>query len=681
MTRNGHPVEVASPRPAKIWLRMVLGGLAVITACALWKYFQGSEPAKADSPWQQATPADPGTAPVQRAWYGGPAGVAAPARTVVVPASAVAPATRGVVPSLSSGKAIPQIVASVNGQQITCDELGRECILHHGRDVLDGMINKALIVQECQRQGVAITAADVDHEIQRTAKRFGLPVDQWLTLLKEERHLDVEQYAGDVVWPTLALRRLAGSRLKVSPEELDEYFEMCHGEKVAARLISCANPELAATVRAKAATHPEDFANLAKHYSEDVNSASIGGLIQPICRHGAYKEIEQTAFSLADGEVSKVIAVAGQNVILKRERLLPPDRVRREDVAAKFEEILREKKTHAVAAQVFAELKKRAQIEIVLEHPEKQQQLPGVAAVVNGVRITVRQLAEECIARHGFKVLEGLIGRKLIEQACQQQNVAVSQQEIDAEVARVASMMLRPLPDGSPDVQGFLKMVEKQEDVGADVYCHDAVWPSVALRKLVGGKIQITKEDMQNGYEANYGPRVRCRAIVLDQFRRAQQVWELARKRPTVENFGQLATEYSIEGASRSMEGRVPPIAKHNGQPTLEKEAFALRPGELSGVIQLGDKFVILFCEGYTTPEPVEYEKVRDLIRDDIREKKLHLAMSELLDHLQETAAVDNFLAGKSHAADHAPPSVPRGGDPGAARFPVLREVPARDAG
>ncbi len=177
---------------------------------------------------------------MQRAWYGGPAGAAAPARTVVVPASAVGPATRGVVPSLSSGKAIPQIVASVNGQQITCDELGRECILHHGRDVLDGMINKALIVQECQRQGVAITAADVDHEIQRTAKRFGLPVDQWLTLLKEERHLDVEQYAGDVVWPTLALRRLAGSRLKVSPEELDEYFEMCHGEKVAARLISCA---------------------------------------------------------------------------------------------------------------------------------------------------------------------------------------------------------------------------------------------------------------------------------------------------------------------------------------------------------------------------------------------------------------------------------------------------------
>ncbi len=118
------------------------------------------------------------------------------------------------------------------------------------------------------------------------------------------------------------------------------------------------------------------------------------------------------------------------------------------------------------------------------------------------------------------------------------------------------------------------------------------------------------------------------------------------------------------------MEGRVPPIAKHNGQPTLEKEAFALRPGELSGVIQLGDKFVILFCEGYTTPEPVEYEKVRDLIRDDIREKKLHLAMSELLDHLQETAAVDNFLAGKSHAADHAPPERPARRRPGGRPLP-----------
>ena len=186
------------------------------------------------------------------------------------------------------------------------------------------MINRQLIVLECQRQHITITRTDVDREIQRMAKRFGLPVDQWLTLLKQERNIDVEQYASDIIWPSLALARLAGPRLNVTPDELQQYFEMCHGEKVAARLICVRRSAMAEKVRAQAAAHPEDFAKLAKQYSEDVNSASIGGLIQPIRRHGAYKEIEQAAFSLADGEVSKVIPAGGQYVILKRESLLPP---------------------------------------------------------------------------------------------------------------------------------------------------------------------------------------------------------------------------------------------------------------------------------------------------------------------------------------------------------------------
>ena len=117
----------------------------------------------------------------------------------------------------------------------------------------------------------------------------------------------------------------------------------------------------------------------------------------------------------------------------------------------------------------------------------------------------------------------------------------------------------------------------------------------------------------------------------------------------------------------------MPPIAKHNGQPTLEKEAFALKPGELSGVIQMGDKYVILFCEGYTTPEKVEYDKVRDLIYEDIREKKQQLAMTDLFDHLQKTATIDNFLAGKSQSPDRAA----GGNDPDGGRLPTLREVPA----
>ncbi len=140
--------------------------------------------------------------------------------------------------------------------------------------------------------------------------------------------------------------------------------------------------------------------------------------------------------------------------------------------------------------------------------------------------------------------------------------------------------------------------------------------------------------------------------------RRAQQVWEMARKNLTLENFGELAAKYSIESGSRVLKGEVPPIRKYGGQPLLEDEAFSLKPGEISGVIQVDDKYVILFCEGYTKPVEVEPAAVRDLIYADIREKKQRLAMAEYFEHLQESATVNNFLEpDSSHARRRQTPA------------------------
>ena len=77
-------------------------------------------------------------------------------------------------------------------------------------------------------------------------------------------------------------------------------------------------------------------------------------------------------------------------------------------------------------------------------------------------------------------------------------------------------------------------------------------------------------------------------------------------------------------------------------------------------MIQLDDKFVILFCEGLTKPIDVEFAKVRGDIYEDIREKKQRLAMGEYFEHLQESATVDNYLASTSRAPAKTNPSGPQ---------------------
>jgi parvulin-like peptidyl-prolyl isomerase len=124
----------------------------------------------------------------------------------------------------------------------------------------------------------------------------------------------------------------------------------------------------------------------------------------------------------------------------------------------------------------------------------------------------------------------------------------------------------------------------------------------------------------------------------------------MARRNNTSKNFGDLAEQYSIEPGSQKLRGDVPPIKKYGGQPRLEEEAFALRPGELSGIIQIGETFIILRCEEYTTPVHVEFAAVRDELYHDLFEKKMHLAMREQYEKLQDAATIDNYLANTSHS-------------------------------
>ncbi|MGQ9576229.1 MAG: peptidylprolyl isomerase [Thermoguttaceae bacterium] len=596
-------------------LAMILGGVCVLAVCAGIRYY-----------W----PADPASAQPQPAPAGADAG---PAR-----------------PNPQGNSAPQRIVATVNGEQITREELARECLQHYGNEVLESLLNKYLIVEECQRLGILVTQEEVNREIERIAKRFNLPVDRWLEMLKQERGVSPAQYASDIIWPMLALRKLAGEQLQISREELLAEYESQYGPAIRARLIACQNADKAQQVRAQAVAQPAEFGNLAKQHSEDPTSASLKGMIQPIRKHSGNKQIEQIAFSLKDGEISPVLQIGDQYIILQREAEIPARQVPLQEVQPRLEELIRDRKLRSVATQIFQRLRQQARVVNLLKEPEKARLLPGVAGVVNNRQITMRELADRCIERHGQQVLEGTINRRLLEQACRQRNIPITEADLDREIARAAGTMLKPLPDGKPDVQTWIKMVTQQQGISEEVYRHDAVWPTVALKKLAGDRVQVTQEDLQKGYEANYGPRVRCRAIVLDDLRRAQRVWELAKQNPSREYFGQLAAEYSIEPGSRALKGEVPPIQKHGGQPELEKEAFSLKPGELSGIIPVENTFVILLCEGYTKPPEVDFAAVRDILFEDIQEKKLRLAMAEYFQHLQDEARIDNYLAGTSRA-------------------------------
>jgi parvulin-like peptidyl-prolyl isomerase len=548
------------------------------------------------------------------------------------------------------------VMAVVNGQDIRRDALATACVERFGKDVLEGLINKRLIAHHCRNRQITVTEAEIDSEINRMAARFKIGREQWLDMLERERGINLEQYRHDILWPTLALRKCAADQLRVSDEELRTAYESQFGPAVKCRLIVVNSREQAEQIRKQLVNQPADFPRLAMQHSVDVNSASIGGLIQPIRRHVGDPAIEREVFAMQPNAISSIIPVGDQFAILKCEGHEPARNVPLENVREELAEQIREGKLRDVASKLFKELQDSATIQNVWNDAQLRAQMPGVVATVNGEQIRYQELAEECLLRYGEPVLDVEISHLLLHQALASANLAVTEQDLNAEIAHAAELSGVLNPQGQPDIEKWIHKATDEQGITKDQYLRDSVWPSAALKKLTSSTISVTPEDVQKGFEANYAERVRCRAIVLSNMRRAQEVWAKARENTSMEYFGDLAAEYSIEPTSKSLRGEVPPIRRYGGQPQLEEVAFELKPGELSGIIQIGNQFVILKCEGRTNPIDVNPDEVRDILYKDIYEKKLRMAMNEKFESIRSRARIDNYLAGTSQAPERVKP-------------------------
>jgi len=556
------------------------------------------------------------------------------------------------------------VVAEVNGDKITRNSLAAECLQLHGEDELYFLINNTLIRQEVERQRIVITADEVNAEITRLANTFGMNTQELLHTLKQRRSFSPEEYQQET-WRMLALGKLAGSRLNPTETELQEAYEAEFGAAVQARQIVLASKAEAETILAELKQYPETFAAVAKNKSTDPVTQPYGGMLRyPIRRHTMNPHVENMLFSMQPGQISPIAAdfpFPGQFTIYQCVGHLRPVEIEAEEVKRQLFFHIRAKKLPIVSAEVFKDLQDRAQVNIIFGKPELYSQHPGIAAYLNGREISVNELAGLCVQKHGKEVLNDMINRLFIEQACRREGIRITEQDIDSEIREMAIKHLPLLANGQPNIELWLRMATEEAEMSEFMYRKNVVVPMLALKKLTRPHTKVTEEDIQRAFEANYGQRVRCLAIIMQDQRRAQEVWQKANRHLTETNFGDLAAEYSFDPETRLARGVIPPIARHTGQPELEKEAFSLKPGELSKIIQIDEYLVILYCVGYEDPSSMKRAEVEVDLITDLFEKKQQALIARLFESLHGQAVVHNFLTGESrnHVLQQAQPEGP----------------------
>lgn len=291
-------------------------------------------------------------------------------------------------------------LARVNGEFITYEAVAQESVARVGKDVLDNMINRTLILQECKQQGITVSEQEVKEEVKRIAEKFKMPVTTWYQMLESERGLSPRQYDRDIIWPMLALKKLAGTDVQVTQEDMRRAFVRDYGKMVKARMIMVDNFRRAQEAYEKARRDPESFPDLAHEYSIEPNSRALGGTIPHIRRYSGNETLENAAFKLKPGEISGILEVEhGNYVILKCEGFTEPVVTDMTQIQDDLFEQVKDEKIQEAVAKVFQKIRADARIDNYLTRTSTGTGIQQTSGFQTPASVTPQAAAQPGTAR------------------------------------------------------------------------------------------------------------------------------------------------------------------------------------------------------------------------------------------------------------------------------------------
>lgn len=256
-----------------------------------------------------------------------------------------------------------------------------------------------------------------------------------------------------------------------------------------------------------------------------------------------------------------------------------------------------------------------------------------VAYIHGNMPITREDLGEFLIQRYGGERVEVLVNRRIIDLACQARGIVVTDAEIQAQL----SVDLKNLGPTITE-KDFEQQILKRFNKSLLEWKEDVIRPKLALAKMGRKQVMVTEEDVRKGFEARYGEKVQCRMIVFEKGDRHK--FDVHKNvSESEEQFRDYARKQFIP-ALAAKGGEVPPIHRHFGDPNVEKEAFSLKPGQVSRLLEMPDgTTVILKCDKLLPPDTTrKLEEERLALHKEIAEFKLNQEIPKIFKQLRDEA-------------------------------------------
>ena len=280
-------------------------------------------------------------------------------------------------------------VAYINGNTaVTREQLGEWLIARMGAQNLELMVNRIIIDNACKEKGITVTAREVDEALAGDIKGMGVNQTDFVNKVLKHYNKTLYEWKEDVIRPKLAMAKLCKDRVHVTDADLRAAFDAYYGEQVDCQIILFPKEEEshAMSIYAQIRDDPQEFEKLATHQASP-SLASTAGHIKPFGRHTTgNEELEQAAFSLKPGEISRLIGTPQGIVVVKCIARIPPKKDKKlEQERARLEKEVIEKKIQQEIPVCFKQLRDQARPNLILTQYVREEDLMRNARQALGV--------------------------------------------------------------------------------------------------------------------------------------------------------------------------------------------------------------------------------------------------------------------------------------------------------
>jgi peptidyl-prolyl cis-trans isomerase C len=295
-------------------------------------------------------------------------------------------------------------MAVVNGSVITRADFDREMsrvqkrLLSMGRPVsasqlsaikervLEGLIGRELLYQESQKQGITVQEAAINEQVSKLKDRFSSEAEfnravseanlseaaiksEFKRGMAIQQFID-KQFVQKITVPDKESKAYYDSHPDVfkQPEQVRARHILIKVDPGADESQKVEGREKLKKVQEKL-QNGEDFATLAKEFSEGPSSAK-GGDLGYFGRGQMVKPFEEVAFTVKPGEVSDIVETKYGYHLIKVIDKKPETTIAYEDVKGKLEHHLKQEKVQTEVSLYVEKLKEEAHVERFLAEDE-----------------------------------------------------------------------------------------------------------------------------------------------------------------------------------------------------------------------------------------------------------------------------------------------------------------------